>query len=99
MAEPLFGGTQKSSTIMVYKPLMAGPRLYSDETALVKDGGGFAMALPVDAREAIPPSHGMNVIRCQWARLGLEPTKTGNRANVRPSLFSISCSPVPHISS
>jgi hypothetical protein len=51
MAGPLFGGTQKSSTIMVYKPLMAGPRLYSDETALVKDGGGFAMALPVAARE------------------------------------------------
>ena len=84
---------------MVYKPLMAGPRLYSDETALVKDGGGFAMALPVAAREAIPPSHGMNVIRCQWARLGLEPTKTGNSVNVRLYLFSISRSPLPRFGS
>jgi hypothetical protein len=32
MAGPFFGGKQKSSTIMVYKPLMAGPCLYSHET-------------------------------------------------------------------
>jgi hypothetical protein len=40
-----------------------------------------------------------NVIRCEWARLGLEPTKTGNSVNVRPYLFSISRSPLPRFGS
>ena len=52
-----------------------------------------------NARQAIPPSHRMNVIRCEWARLGLEPTKTGNSVNVRPYLFSISRSPLPRFGS
>ena len=53
----------------------------------------------VDARQAIPPSHRMNVIRCERARLGLEPTKAGNSVNVRPYLFSISRSPLPRFGS
>ena len=52
----------------------------------------------VDARQPIPPSHRMNVIRCERARLGLEPTKTGNRSMSAP-IFSISRSPLPRFGS
>jgi len=90
MAGPFFGGKQKSSTIMVYKPLMAGPCLCSHEPTLVNDGGGFAMALPVDAREAIPPSHRMNVLRCEWARLGLGANKNREQGQCPPlSIFDL----------
>jgi hypothetical protein len=48
MAGLFFGVKQKSSTIMVYKWLV--PASTATKPTLVKNGGGFAMALPVDAR-------------------------------------------------
>jgi hypothetical protein len=48
MAGLFFGGKQKSSTMMVYKWLV--PASTATKPTWVKDGGGCAMALPVDAR-------------------------------------------------